>query len=152
LSESIYCPIRKLWVAALPEEQIRQRLLDHMIKEQGFPSAHIAIEKSLASMPHLAVDGRKIPSRRADIVCFSQGIHPQYTLFPLLLIECKAVPLTSKVLNQTAGYNHYLQAYFIAVVNQTEIKTGWYDHSQSQYVYVDFLPSYSELVKSIKTT
>lgn len=149
MSESLYCPIRKIWVAPLPEECIRQRLLAHMIENLGFPSAHIVVEKGLRQMPHLALGGQDIPTRRADIVCFSQGIHPKHALYPLLLVECKAVPLTNKVLNQVAGYNHFLQAHFIAVMNENEIRTGWFDRQQGAYSFINELPDYQTLRKKV---
>lgn len=145
----LYCPIRKLWVAALPEEVIRQKLVLQMIQQLGFPESCLVLEKGLSQMPHLALSGKEIPKRRADLICFSKGIHPYHDLYPLLLIECKAVKLTHKVINQVAGYNHFLQAYFIAIANEDEIKTGWYDAQSKDYVFVDYLPSYQQLCQRV---
>lgn len=149
MSNTLFCPIRKSWVTALPEEKIRQRLLAHMIQNLGFPQSHLVVEKGLAQMPHLTLSNQNIPTRRADIICFSSGIHSQHALYPLLLVECKAVPLTSKVLNQVAGYNHFLQAYYISVMNENEIKTGWYDRTAGAYAFVDGLLSYDSLKAKI---
>jgi Type I restriction enzyme R protein N terminus (HSDR_N) len=105
------------------------------------------IEKGLAQMPHLALAPQKLPERRADLVFFAKGIHHLHDLYPLLLVECKAVKLTPKVINQVTSYNHYLQAYFVAVVNQEKVLTGWYDPSERRYRFVEGLPPYSELLR-----
>ncbi|MBA3816482.1 MAG: type I restriction enzyme HsdR N-terminal domain-containing protein [Parachlamydiaceae bacterium] len=147
---TLYCSIRKELVAALPEEIIRQRLLVYMLNDRGFPEALVAVEKTLKQMPHLgSLNPLKIPHRRADIICYGKGIHPDCALYPLLLIECKAVKLTSRVINQVAGYNQFVKAYFIAIVNDHEIQTGWFDPKQGVYVFVPHLPSYEELLEAV---
>lgn len=146
-TQQIYCPIRKMWVSALPEELIRQRLITLMTQTLGFPTAGLVIEKGLRQMPHLALSHKEIPDRRADIVCFAKGIHPEHALYPLLLIECKAVPLTSKVMHQVMGYNHYLGAYFIAVANEHEVQVGWHDQASQAYRFVAHLPHYTDLFR-----
>ncbi len=143
------CRVRNVPVSETPEEIVRQSLLRRMIDEKGFPLGGIAVEKGLAQMPHLQLHSHQIPERRADIVCFANQIHPNHSLYPLLLIECKATPLNQKVINQVVGYNHYLQAYYIAIANQNQIQTGWYDLVKKRYFFIDGLPNYSELVNNI---
>jgi hypothetical protein len=146
---TLTCPIRKVQVAPLPEEQVRVHLLNHMIQNLGFPPSAIVVEKGLSQMPHLELNGLRIPKRRADIVCFAGGVHTTSDYHPLLLIECKAVKLTPKMLNQVVGYNHFMKACFIALVNQDEIRTGWFDKAQGKYVFVPYLPSYKDLREAI---
>ncbi|EFB41604.1 type I restriction enzyme HsdR N-terminal domain-containing protein [Parachlamydia acanthamoebae] len=146
-SEKIYCPIRQEWVAALPEEYVRQSLITKMIRQLGFPVGLMGVERELSLMPHLS-QAKMIPDRRIDIVCFGQGIHPAHALYPLLVIECKAVNLSTKVINQVTGYNHFLGAYFIAVANQHEIKFGWQNALKKEYAFIDFIPTYQDLLKS----
>ncbi len=145
-AEQIYCLIRQQWVAATPEEKVRQGILHDMLYRLGYPLGGIAIEKSLKQMPHLTLHPHKLPSRRADIVFFAKDIHPQYSLYPLLLVECKAVILNDKVFNQALGYNHFLGAYFIAIANHNTIKTAWYDDTLKAYQYFDALPAYEQLM------
>lgn len=147
--DKVYCRIRKMWVAATPEEKVRQYLLGYMIANLGFPEGGIALEKGLNQMPHLALVSQKIPDRRADIVCFAKGIHPRHELYPLLLIECKAVKLTPKVINQVTGYNHFMQSYYVCVANQDQIRTGWYDKEKKAYTFVDYLPAFADLLATI---
>lgn len=144
----VFCLMRKEWVIATPEELVRQKLVHHLIHDLAFPWSHIALEKSLRQMPHLTLaDQLKLPHRRADLVCFAKNIHPQFNLYPLLLVECKAVKLSERVVNQVVGYNHFVKAYFIAVVNAEEVRTGWYDEATKKYNFVNFLPKYEELVR-----
>lgn len=150
MTDQIYCPIRKSWVAALPEEIIRQRLISYMVRDLFFPPAYLVVEQGLHQLPHLALkDHKKTPKRRIDLLCYGKDIHPSHSLYPLLIVECKAVPLTDKVLNQVAGYNHFLQSYFIAVANEQEIRTGWYDPQKSSYQFINTLPTFNDLLAMI---
>lgn len=146
MEEHLYCLIRKAWVAARPEEVVRQKMLSYMIRERGFLPQTLLLEMPLRQMPHLlGKDFSNIPNRRADIVCFSKDLHSAFPLYPLLLIECKAVKLNAKVINQVVGYNHYVRACYIIVVNQEEIRTGWRDPSSQEYTFINHLPSFEEL-------
>lgn len=149
-ADSLFCHIRKQWVAALPEEHVRQRLIQHLINDLGFPRGGIAVEMPLVQMPHLQGRGLVVPDRRADIVCFSTDNNVRGTLVPLLMVECKAVPLTSKVLQQVTGYNHFVQATFIAVANAEELRTGWVDAATGEYQFVPFIPAYTALIDSCR--
>lgn len=149
MAELIYCSIRKEWVAALPEEAVRQKLIASMVDRLGYPPSLLVIEKSLKQMPHISPGQRELPDRRADLLCYAPGIHPDHPLYPLLLIEFKAVKLTPKVINQVLGYNVYLKSCFVAIANQDEIKTGWYDAAQGSYRFVDGLPGYADLLAAL---
>lgn len=147
----IYCALRREWVAKTPEEIIRQRLIGQMVNELGYPTCQLVAEKGLNQMPHLGYFlNKKIPRRRADLLCFVPNIHPEYPLYPLLLVECKAVKLTQKVIHQVVGYNHYVKAFFVAVVNGEEIKLGWHDPSLQEYRFISGLPQYRELIGMLK--
>lgn len=143
----LYCPIRKSWCKALPEEEVRISLVSRMISQLGFPSHTLLVEKDLRSLPHLTHLGA-MPDRRADILCFAKGIHPSVELYPLLMIECKAVKITESVLQQVMGYNYYVQSFFICVANQQEVRTGW-KTAAGKYEFVAYLPSYAQLKQSI---
>ncbi|MBA3957638.1 MAG: type I restriction enzyme HsdR N-terminal domain-containing protein [Parachlamydiaceae bacterium] len=142
---SLYCPIRNKSVANLPEERVRVHFLNYLITEKGFPKASFVLEQQLSQMPHLNLQEQKIPNRRADIICFGKNIHPEHEFFPLLLIECKAVKLTKRTMNQLMGYNHFLQAYFIAAVNDHEVQFAWFDEVSQQHQFAKEIPAYSAL-------
>ena len=149
-TELIYCPTRKEWVAALPEEYVRQRFLQHMMVDRGYPASLIVVEKSLRQLPHLNVDTTaSIPRRRIDIMCFAKDPgNCKGDLTPLILVECKAVALTKKVISQVVGYNHFIQARFIVVVNQDEMRTGFYDVALGEYNFINHLPSFEDLANT----
>ncbi|MBS4169734.1 Uncharacterized protein NEOC95_000448 [Neochlamydia sp. AcF95] len=144
--QKIYCAIRKNWLIATPEELVRQQAIQLLIQHLGFPSSCIAVEKELQSLPHMKISTSLLPERRADIICY---LPKENSLHPLLLVECKAVPLTSKEILQVIGYNRFIKASFIALINQTEHKLGWFDPELSDYQFVDYLPFYSDLVNSL---
>jgi hypothetical protein len=146
MNPNLTCPIRKAVVNALPEERIRVQLLCDLIDKLEYPIGTIAVEKELKQIPHLRSFVGKLPQRRADVLCFAKGIHATEELYPLLLFECISVKLTNKMVNQVVGYNHYLQAHFIALVNHEEIRTGWFDHDLGAYQFVPYLPTYTQLI------
>lgn len=125
-------------------------LLRHLIDVLGYPQSCIAIERELSSLPHLRKVPYPLPLRRADLVCFAKDKLGSGELFPLLLIECKAVKLTPKMENQVVGYNHFLKAAFIALVNQHEARTGWFDKQNEEYQFIPTLPSYEALLNALK--
>lgn len=148
--EKIYCAGRKSFVVSTPEEIVRQRLLFELTNSLGFPTNHIVLEKCVRQMPHLSLHHQKIPDRRVDITCFAKGIHKEHDLYPLLIIECKSVKLTPKVISQVKGYNHYIKAYFIAIANATEIQFGFYDAATNDYSFLPYIPHYQDLIASLK--
>lgn len=145
----ITCHLRRESLSAQPEELVRQRLLEVMLEQLGYPRGHLAVEKALKKFPHLASKGLSVPDRRVDIVCFAKGINKEYDLYPLLLVECKAVKLTPKVLQQIAGYNHYVGAPFITIANGNEVHTGWHDANAGCYRFIGFLPRYQDLLEKV---
>ncbi len=147
MSDSIFCLVRQTWVKALPEEKVRQALLYDMTQRLHYPLGYIALEKNLCQLPHVTPLSSPLPKRRADLIVFGKDIHPHHALYPLLLVECKAVPLTPKVLRQVIGYNQFVRAFFLAVVNQNTILLGYYHPIQKNFCFQEGLPSYEDLLK-----
>jgi len=131
----IYDEVRGKWVAATPEEIVRQTWLQKMVSLLGYPKGLIAVEKQLGSLS----DGSVCPDRRADIVCYRKDLRP------LLLIECKAEDLTEKALDQALGYNDYVKADYVAVVNEHGIRFRYSLHCAR--CVIEHLPTYEELIK-----
>ncbi len=142
----VFDPLRKIWVAATPEEIVRQKLLLRMTDELGYPKELLAIEKELTELPHLTK--KNLPQRRIDILCFGKNIHPDHSLYPLLLIECKREKLFSAAKEQLLGYNAFVQAYFVALVSREEILFGF--RTGKDYQFLAFLPPYAQLVAQVK--
>jgi hypothetical protein len=145
---ALFCLVRRKRVPETPEEFVRQKLLHHMIHELGFPREMIAVEKSLASMPHLEGTSSLLPERRADIVTF-RSIPHTLTPLPLLLVECKAVPINEVAIRQVIGYNHYLAAPYLCLANREEIHFGAYDPEREKYRFIRHIPPYSSLLASL---
>jgi hypothetical protein len=146
----LFCPLRKFWVAALPEERIRQALIQTMTQNLGYPLGSLALEKSLDQLPHLQTK-TSLPKRRADLIVLAKNLHPQHVFYPLLLVECKAISLTNKVLRQIIGYNQFVRAYFIAAVNQDQSYLGWYHPDYKDFKFKKGLLSYDILLKWAQT-
>lgn len=142
----IYCSWRNRYVAALPEEVVRMQLLKQMVEALGYPKHYIAVERELTAFVQQTDASQKLPLRRADIVCLTTELNTNGELLPLLLIECKAVVLTRKMQDQVVGYNHYLKAPFVALVNHLEARTGWFEPQEGAYKFVAGLPSYGQLL------
>jgi hypothetical protein len=135
----LYDEIRKKWVAATPEEIVRQTLLQKLVNSLGFPRELIAIEKALSEIPQIS---SQVPDRRIDVIVFYKG--KQFS--PLLLIECKQGSEKGAI-EQLMGYNHFVQAPFIAVIDQDAITFGFKE--SGSYRFIPYIPSYVELVKAI---
>ncbi len=127
-------------MADTPEERVRQRLLQQMLS-LGYPRSYLVVEKQLKELPHVV---GPVPDRRIDLACFYSA---QGELAPLITIECKAVPITRKVIDQVIGYNHYVGAPFIGVANEEVTKVGYLQGAE--YVWVEALPAYQELVANL---
>lgn len=140
--------IRKVALSNKPEEVVRQSLLHFMIEKLGYNKNYIVVEKELKDLPHIERN-IALPNRRLDILCYINKKKGEGMLEPLLMVECKAVKLTEKAINQVIGYNYYVKAHFLAVANQKTIKTFWYDKSKKRYLSVNYLPDYNQLLKSI---
>lgn len=118
-----------------------------MIESLGFPKDSLIIEKSLQALPH--VQKESVPLRRFDILVFAKEIHPEYALYPLLMVECKRGAIDEKAIEQVIGYNHYVKAYFIALAGQKEILLGWKSR-QKGYTFQKGLLPFEELVRLAK--
>ncbi|MEM8727345.1 MAG: type I restriction enzyme HsdR N-terminal domain-containing protein [Chlamydiota bacterium] len=142
-NKEVYDPIRKKWVIATPEELVRQKILQLLTRELGYPPHAIAIEKKLSRLPRLRQ--ATVPPRRLDVVCYETD-----TFRPLLLIECKGVPLREKMLAQVMGYNAFIKAPLICLANEGEFLLGW--ENPKRAMTLDRLPSYGELRHEIPGT
>ena len=145
-SRRLFDEIRQKWVAATPEEIVRQSLVQKMIRELGYPKELIALEKELGELPHLKMVSN-VPKRRADIICYASGVSSDASLSPLLMIECKEHGLTPAAREQVIGYNHFVKAHFIGIASRDGVEIGRFDSSLQTYCFYCDLPSYSKLVK-----
>ncbi len=145
--QEVFDPIRKKWVALSPEEKVRQSLIAFMIEELLYPQELLCVEKSLSELPsHTKVS---VPDRRIDILCFAKNIHPEFPLYPLLLVECKeSSTLAQMAKDQVIGYNHFVKAYFLAVAYPNGVEWGYFDRKEKKYIFKSGLPTYQTLIKA----
>lgn len=141
----IFDPIRGKFVAATPEEEVRQRVICQMLG-LGYPKSLIAVEKDLASLAHLHADAD--PCRRVDLLCFSP--FEQCGLRPLLIVECKVEMQGGGAERQLAGYNTLIGAPFFALADAKGIQTFWFENKRC--ASIRFLPSYQQLVETCCVT
>ena len=142
--KQIYDPLRKEWFNSSPEERVRQKWLEVMVGHLSFPKELIVVEKSLKALEHVPKN-IALPDRRVDILAYTKK---EGVLVPLLLIECKCIPLTEKALFQVQGYNEFIGAKYIAIANETEIQVGFED-KEGAFSKIDFLPACPLLIKAL---
>jgi hypothetical protein len=131
--KQVYDPIRQKWVAATPEEIVRQTWIRRMVQELHFPKELLVVERELKMLPHLQNHPHPLPTRRVDVLSFGKGIDSDHPVFPLLLIECKNEPLSQEALDQAVAYNTFVQAFYVAIVNQDQIRLRYnLYHKRSQ--------------------
>lgn len=148
-SNQLFDELRNTWVADTPEERVRQKTLAKLIHVLHFPKACIVVEKELKELPPIYGPISSPPQRRVDILCYAQGLHPEYPLYPLLLIECKAQTIDVRAADQLIGYNSYVRACFIALVSEEEERFGY--REGAHYVFQSGLPSFKDLLSWIKS-
>jgi hypothetical protein len=99
-------PVMRTRAVDRPEERVRLRMIEFLVREAGFSTGRITTELPIASR-------RNSGPIRADILCFDE------LLRPLLLIECKSerVRLDESAAMQAARYNLSVKAPYIMLTN-----------------------------------
>lgn len=100
----VFDPIRKIYCALTPEEEVRQKMLYYLVEQKKYPSGLIAVEYSIKV--------NNLP-KRCDIVVFNKEAKP------MMIVECKAesVPITQKVLDQAVRYYSGLNVEYLLLTN-----------------------------------
>ncbi len=100
----LFDPVRRRWVAATPEEWVRQHLVAFLVAHRGVPPGLVAVERAV---PHPTLP------RRADVLVYGPDGRAR------LLVECKAptVALGQAVFAQAARYAKVLAAPYVLVTN-----------------------------------
>ena len=128
----LWDPIRAIWVKKTPEESVRQKLIQKMIGELGFPKGLLVVEGDLET------------GRRFDLVCYAKA---KEGLRPLLLVECKADTIDEAAARQAWGYNASIGAPFLCLVCGKEIRTLW--KAEGKIESVPFLPPFADLLNQV---
>lgn len=126
----VFDPIRKKFVVLLPEELVRQCLIQAILQNNIYPKNLIQIEKTIL------VNGRK---RRFDIVIYTNQVHP------FLLIECKSpsIALDQIHADQIFAYNSTLSASYILITNGQSFYCGSIDLRTKRLELINHFPLFS---------
>lgn len=125
-------PVRRKWVPLLPEEWVRQHVMQFLIREKGFPAGLLAVEKGFQfqGMP-----------RRADVIAYDRNGEPA------LMVECKApdVPIDQAVFDQIARYNRVIRARYLFVTNGVRHYCSKIDWEARTHRFIDTVPAFRDL-------
>ncbi|MBQ7647673.1 MAG: type I restriction enzyme HsdR N-terminal domain-containing protein [Paludibacteraceae bacterium] len=137
---NIFCPFRRKYVAATPEENVRQTFLHALVEQFGYPQSLIGVEVPIAV--GAGVD------KRCDAVVYSRSLQP------LVLIEFKApeVAITQTTLDQAAVYNTTVHAPYLILANGKQTVVARIDKQSAdgeqteQIQFLNHIPSWNQLL------
>src|SRR5690606_4460862 len=121
---AVFDVLRKKFVILIPEEWVRQHVVNFLLEEKKIPKSLLNVEKQLKV--------NKVLKRYDVLVYNSDGtIH--------LVVECKAasVNITQDTFDQIARYNLALNAKYLMVTNGLQHYYCQMDYDLKKY---DFLP------------
>ena len=129
---TIWDPIRKVWTALTPEEQVRQAFVSYLVNYKGVPLSHIANEQTID------LNGMK---RRCDSVVYNRAGNPA------VIVEYKspAVTVTQKVFDQISRYNIVLRVDYLMVSNGLKHYCVRMNYDAGTYSFLTDIPDYSQL-------
>lgn len=115
---------RGVWLRLTPEEEVRRRVVRHLVERLGMPLTHIVEEYPvrLNSQP-----------QRADVVAVDRKLKP------FLVVECKApeVAINQSVIDQVVRYNSVIGARQVVVTNGREVR-AFSLTERGTYIPIDF--------------
>ncbi|WP_441001238.1 type I restriction enzyme HsdR N-terminal domain-containing protein [Fodinibius sp. SL11] len=102
--KKLWNPIHKKALKNLPEERVRLRIMEALIKA-GWSKHRISTEEAIGQLGDKAM--------RTDLICYSQQFEPK------LLVECKAeyISISAKTAQQVARYNQKVGAPYLLMTN-----------------------------------
>lgn len=129
---TIWDPIRKVWTALTPEEQVRQAFVSYLVNYKGVSLSHIANEQTID------LNGMK---RRCDSVVYNRAGNPA------VIVEYKspAVAITQKVFDQISRYNIVLRVDYLMVSNGLKHYCVRMNYDTGTYSFLTDIPDYSQL-------
>jgi len=129
----IFDTLRRRWVSLTPEEWVRQRFVQWLISEKGYPAALMANEVSLC---------QNGISRRCDTLVGDN------TGRPVAIVEYKApsVEVTQAVFDQIVRYNSVLRARCLMVSNGITHFCCLMNYEKNSYSFLQDVPTYQELI------
>ena len=128
----VFDPIRKIYCALTPEEQVRQKTLYYLVEGKKYPAGLMAVEYSIKV--------NNLP-KRCDIVVFNKQGSPE------MIVECKAesVPITQKVLDQAIRYYSGLNVKYLLLTNGRTIFCYYIDVKNQKVEALGEVPGFESL-------
>ena len=129
-NDSIYDPVRQMWLHLTPEEIIRQKTIKFLSGRLKVPMNKIIIERSLGT---LGVKGSK---KRIDI-----GVLDDEDLL-MAIIECKSQQAynAEKAFKQAQEYLRELNTRYFFVTDGNILEGFYYDTIED--IYLETIPKY----------
>lgn len=123
----IFDPIRKKHLVLLPEELVRQLVLQFLILNRNYNKNLIRTEQGL-KVNEL--------SKRCDILIYDEHFSP------FLLVECKSskIAITQKTFEQIARYNLPLKVKYLLVTNGIQSFCCEMDYEAQSYSFLPEVP------------
>lgn len=130
--KTVWDPVRKLWTAFTPEENVRQAFVSYLVNHKGYPISHIANEQAIE------LNGM---SRRCDSVVYDRAGMPK------VIVEYKrpTVAITQKVFDQIARYNLVLHVDYLIVSNGLKHYCVKMEYPTGKFLFLRDIPDYSAL-------
>lgn len=134
-------PVRDKMILKTAEEEIRQEIIQFLLKVIHVPSNMLQVEMLLSKY---GVDS----IRRADLV-IDRYTKSKDVISPLAIVECKApeIMLGDAEIQQVCDYADCLGADYIAVTNGIDMIVARYSEESNQYIELKSFPEYETMLK-----
>ncbi len=128
---TVWDPLRRIEIAATPEEQVRQWFISELRN-----TFHVPVDLMMSEV------GFKFGSKqyRVDILVYDRQARP------LCVVECKrpSVEISPAVVDQAMRYNAVLSVRYIILTNGNN--TYLYTRKGDRFVQMDHIPVYDEML------
>jgi hypothetical protein len=123
---------RKKYVLLTPEEEVRQRFAQYLIRGKDYPASLMMTEVSMQLNKMI---------KRCDILVHKPAGKPA------VLVECKApeVKITRATFDQAARYNMVFRVKYLMVTNGLKHYCCYVDFEHQKVAFLDEIPDYGEL-------
>lgn len=127
----------------MKEEDFRQSLVLHMVKQRGYPLSSLSVECALARIFPCSFSHRW-GKKRVDVICMHVW---KGEYLPLLVIECKRGSLREWMWHQLLGYNFFLKAPFLILASPQSMELR---ESKGGEILSGHIPSFYYLKARLK--
>lgn len=114
----IFCPLKKKWLVAKPEEKVRQKYITILVNDYGYNLDQMDQELQVNN------SSRGQGKARADIVIWKSKKEKDDKKAAFIVVECKAENVKVRVEDYYQGFNYasWAHAEFFVTTNEKETK------------------------------